>query len=236
MLDNKKMLDDIGYNFNYEIVWNKNRGVSFLTAKKRPLQKHETIFVFSKGSTKYYYDQCKDHGFKKTKRGNYTVKKDYVEIKTNIHNNDGSRFMTTVLDYQVSSYDKQTSHPFEKPSPLCEKLVLAYTKENDLIIDPYSGSGNICKALKSKMRNFIGVETNLKYHTESIANINNTEISPLENVLVNDLFNDVDGRNWAKKWMELVKKDPTIINDEEIMSNWFANAIMTGHDNATKVI
>lgn len=175
-MDNKKSLIEIGYKFNYEMIWNKNRGVSFLTAKKRPLQKHETIFVFSKGKSNYYSEQCKDYGYKKTKRGIYEIERDYVNIKTNEHNNDGSRFMTTVLNFPVSSYDKQTSHPFEKPIPLCEKLVLAYTKENDLILDPYSGSGNICIALKNKNRNFIGIELDIKYYTESIENMNKNNI------------------------------------------------------------
>ena len=41
------------------MIWNKNRGVSFLTARKRPLQKHETIYVFSKGKHFYNYEEAK---------------------------------------------------------------------------------------------------------------------------------------------------------------------------------
>ena len=171
MLDNYKKIKDIGFNFQYELIWNKNRGVSFLTAKKRPLQKHETIYVFSKGDVVYYYDQAKTLGHKPTKRGKYTIEKDYVNIKTNEHKNDGERFMTTVLDYKVSSYNKHTSHPFEKPVDISQQLVKAYSKKDDIVLDPYSGSGNICLAAVLLGRNYIGIEIDKSYYEESVDNL-----------------------------------------------------------------
>jgi len=171
MFQNYDKLVDIGFKFNYELIWNKNRGVSFLTAKKRPLQKHETIYVFSKGKHFYNYNEAKTVGHKSTKRGVYNVDKDYVKIKTNVHKNEGERYMTTVLDYKVSSYKKQTSHPFEKPIDLSEHLVRAYSNTEDLMLDPYSGSGNICVAIRNCNRNFIGIENDEKYYKESTKNL-----------------------------------------------------------------
>jgi len=176
MVRNFYDIESIGFNFQYDLIWNKNRGVSFLTARKRPLQKHETIYVFSKGKHFYNYEEAKTLGHKPVKRGVYKVDKDYVKIKTNVHKNDGERFMTSVLDYKVSTYRKQTSHPFEKPVDLSEHLVKAYSNMGDLILDPYSGSGNICVALKNCGRNFIGIEVDKKYHTESIENLNNSNV------------------------------------------------------------
>ena len=171
MLDNFMKIVSMGFTFNYEVIWNKNRGVSFLTAKKRPLQKHETIYVFSKGKSQYYYEDAKTHGHKPTKRGKYKIDKDYVEIETNEHRNSGERYMTTVLDYKVSSYNKHTSHPFEKPLDLSQHLVRAYSKEGDIVLDPYSGSGNICLASTLLNRNYIGIEIDEKYYDESLDNL-----------------------------------------------------------------
>lgn len=171
MFKNFSEITKIGFEFKYEIIWNKNRGVSFLTAKKRPLQKHETIFVFSKGKHYYNYMDGKTLGHKPTKRGVYDVNKDYVAIKTNEHKNNGERYMCSVIDYNVSSYDKQTTHPFEKPIDLSEHLIRAYSNEGDLILDPYSGSGNICRAAKNLKRNFIGLEIDEKYYLESVKNL-----------------------------------------------------------------
>ena len=33
--------------FRYDLVWDKQRGVSFLTANKRPMRSHEMIYVFA---------------------------------------------------------------------------------------------------------------------------------------------------------------------------------------------
>lgn len=171
MFKNFYFITECGFTFKYEIIWNKNRGVSFLTAKKRPLQKHETIFVFSKGKHKYNHIDSKTHGHKPTKRGVYDVNKDYVNIKTNEHKNDGERYMTSVLDYNTSTYHKQTSHPFEKPLDLSEHLIKAFSFENELILDPYSGSGNICVSAFKNKREYIGFEQQKNYFEESIENI-----------------------------------------------------------------
>lgn len=40
--------------FRYDIVWNKQRGVSFLTANKMPMRSHEMIYVFSKAGAFYH--------------------------------------------------------------------------------------------------------------------------------------------------------------------------------------
>lgn len=36
--------------FRYDLVWDKDRGVSFLLANKQPLRSHEMIYVFSRGA------------------------------------------------------------------------------------------------------------------------------------------------------------------------------------------
>ena len=39
--------------FHYDLVWNKERGVSFLTANKLPMKSHEMVYVFSKKGPYY---------------------------------------------------------------------------------------------------------------------------------------------------------------------------------------
>lgn len=43
---------------------------------------------------------------------------------------------------------------------------------------------------------------------------------------MNNLFNTMDARKWAREFM----KNRHIIIDEEIMHIWFANSIMNGYD------
>ena len=39
-----------------------------------------------------------------------------------------------------------------------------------------------------------------------------------------------DAREWAKSFVELVRRKPEIATDEATMTTWFAGALMRGHD------
>lgn len=68
-------------------------------------------------------------------------------------------------DVQTASHinHNQLSHPHEKPIDLISKIIEHSSKEGDLILDPFCGSGAICKAAQMKNRNFIGIELEEKY-------------------------------------------------------------------------
>jgi len=54
-------------------------------------------------------------------------------------------------------------HPTQKPEYILERIVLASSKEGDLVLDPFCGSsttGVVCKKLK---RNYIGIDNNAEY-------------------------------------------------------------------------
>lgn len=43
-------------------------------------------------------------------------------------------------------------------------------------------------------------------------------------------MNSFDARDWAKQFVEHVKRIPSIATDEETMVSWFASALMRGYD------
>ena len=49
-------------------------------------------------------------------------------------------------------------HPTQKPVDLMAWCLSNYSKENDIILDPFSGSGSTLVACKKLKRNYIGVE------------------------------------------------------------------------------
>ena len=57
----------------------------------------------------------------------------------------------------------ENSHPTVKPQDLMEWLVKLVTKENQLVVDPFCGSGTTLKACKSLNRDFIGIEKQPKW-------------------------------------------------------------------------
>ena len=61
------------------------------------------------------------------------------------------------------SMPENTTHPTQKPEKLLAKIILASTNENDLILDPFAGSGTTAVAAKKLNRNFTGIEMDENY-------------------------------------------------------------------------
>lgn len=62
-----------------------------------------------------------------------------------------------------SSVQSLKGHSAIMPLKLAEFLVQNFSKENDLVLDPYSGSGTTAIASKKGGRNFIGIDINQDY-------------------------------------------------------------------------
>lgn len=54
-------------------------------------------------------------------------------------------------------------HPSQKPIMMIERIILSSSNENDIVLDPFLGSGTTAVACKNLKRNFIGIETSEKY-------------------------------------------------------------------------
>jgi len=59
--------------------------------------------------------------------------------------------------------DRTFWHPTVKELPLLETIILAFSKEGDLVFDPFIGSGTTGVAALKLKRNFIGCEINKEY-------------------------------------------------------------------------
>jgi site-specific DNA-methyltransferase (adenine-specific) len=54
-------------------------------------------------------------------------------------------------------------HPTQKPCGLIEMLLLSYSKEGDLICDPFLGSGTTAVACLRTKRHYLGIESSPEY-------------------------------------------------------------------------
>lgn len=61
------------------------------------------------------------------------------------------------------SEKKQGKHPTQKPIKLLERLIAAASKEGDLILDPFNGSGTTGLVAHRMNRNYIGIELDQEY-------------------------------------------------------------------------
>jgi DNA modification methylase len=68
-----------------------------------------------------------------------------------------------IPNYTVCGVDKATKHPAEKPITLINKLITCLTAKDDVVLDPFMGSGTTGVSCVSHGRKFIGVELDPKF-------------------------------------------------------------------------
>lgn len=56
------------------------------------------------------------------------------------------------------NFAERTSHPAQFPEKLIERIILASTNENDIVLDPFMGSGTTAAVAKKLNRNYLGYE------------------------------------------------------------------------------
>lgn len=160
--------------YKYDWIWSKSRALGFTNAKNKPMNKHEIISVFSKGTCANrsknkmpYFPQglvaygktvsgikaCSadlmDGGHKFSRKSH---KESFVQEFTNYPNQ--------MLEFKNEG---KTIHPTQKPVALLEYLIKTYTQENEVVLDFTMGSGSTGVAALNTKRKFIGIELDQGY-------------------------------------------------------------------------
>lgn len=90
----------------------------------------------------------------------------YELMKELNHNKQMRDVWTTSLT--KPSEKKQGKHPTQKPLEILDRIILASTKENDLILDPFCGSSTTGISAIKLNRKYIGIDNNKDYLDLSI--------------------------------------------------------------------
>lgn len=155
--------------FRYDLVWNKERGVSFLSANRMPLKAHEMIYVFSEEGA--YYNRIDIEGeYPGTKRGKGKVQskvysilqKDFIDTTPT---STTHRCAISVINMKKKILEGR--HPTEKPTELYKWLIERYCPPNGTLLDPTAGSFNSCFAGFELDRNCIGIEKNSQFYQKA---------------------------------------------------------------------
>jgi DNA modification methylase len=159
-----------GWYLRSDIVWHKPN-VMPENVNDRPTKAHEYLFLLAK-SKHYFYDciavkedAVSDHrsgnGFKRDARLSY-------KDKNGARGNDkqwtgvgGKRNRRTVWSIPTQPY--KGAHFATFPEKLVEPCILAGSKVEDTVLDPFSGSGTTGVVSMRHGRNFIGLELNPEY-------------------------------------------------------------------------
>ena len=101
---------------------------------------------------------------KDLKKVKYTF--NYALMKELNNNKQMKDVWTTSLT--KPSEKKNGRHPTQKPLEILERIILASTNENDLILDPFCGSSTTGIAAAKLKRNYIGIDNEKEYLDLSI--------------------------------------------------------------------
>lgn len=77
--------------------------------------------------------------------------------------------------WEFAPQDKMRFHPTQKPVKLIENQLRLYSKENDLILDCFSGSGTTAIAYHNLKRRFICIEKDYDYWKASVERLENAQ-------------------------------------------------------------
>jgi len=131
----------------------------------------EYMFVFTKGKQKTFNpikDKKNDtkQTFGKSRRkkdGTMTHKGDKFRLKMNRY---GKRFniWRYITGKGNTSKDEETfKHPAPFPEALARDHIISWSNEDDIILDPFNGSGTTTKMAKKYGRYFIGIDISSEY-------------------------------------------------------------------------
>lgn len=70
--------------------------------------------------------------------------------------------------------DEERHHPTQKPIPIMKVILNDFSKENQIVLDPFMGSGTTGMACKELGRSFVGIEIDKKYFEIAKRRIDNT--------------------------------------------------------------
>lgn len=169
-------------NFRYDWLWDKEMNGSSLNAWKRPIKRSEDILVFSQQTPRWNVKSVLTKLEKPSSR-----KK--LSYRTHDNKQDGSSYLIHYTDFPlevlrgfrpVRAKQGVWKHPTQKPVKLMSYLINLYTREGDVVLDPFMGAGTTGVACKALNRPFIGVEKNEEYFIHAKERINEEKLILLE--------------------------------------------------------
>jgi DNA modification methylase len=154
---------ELGFLMRGEIVWDKSSSASTSTAwgswqsASNPTLRdtHEYILVFSKGTFKRQKIEGRDSTI---------TKEEFLE------------FTKSVWDF-FSESAKKVGHPAPFPVELPYRLIQLYTFSNEVVLDPFIGSGQTALAALKAGRRYVGYELNEEYLALANNRIENFKIN-----------------------------------------------------------
>ncbi|MGJ0148400.1 DNA-methyltransferase [Campylobacter lari] len=156
---------EIGFNLHDTMIYQKENPIPQFKSH-RYTNSFEYMFIFSKGTPnkgKLIEIPTKCAGrVDLNYRGQVTADEIYVGKSKKVIKE--TKLKSNIWIYsQNNGIDRTINHKAQFPEKLAEDHILSWSNENDIILDPFMGSGTTAKMALLNNRNFIGFEISEEY-------------------------------------------------------------------------
>ncbi|MCB1782618.1 MAG: site-specific DNA-methyltransferase [Alphaproteobacteria bacterium] len=155
------ILQDMGFWILNDIVWRKTNPMPNFRGR-RFTNAHETLIWASKSKDSRY-------------QFNYEAMK---SLNEDLQMRSDWHLPLCTGGERLKDVDGKKAHPTQKPESLLYRVLLSSTKRDDVVLDPFFGTGTTGAVAKKLGRRFIGIERDAKYAAFARERI--SEIEPLE--------------------------------------------------------
>lgn len=148
-----------GFNLHDTMIWQKT-GNGCLGSMKAYAQVFEYMFVFTKGRIKTTNLICDRQN--KIQCGTVRVNHSLVDGRGSYREITRKPFGKRFNIWQINQQQK-SQHPAPFPEQLATDHILSWSNSDDIVLDPFMGSGTTGVACVNTERNFIGIELDQGY-------------------------------------------------------------------------
>ena len=155
-----------GWFLRQDIIWHKPNPMPE-SVRDRCTKAHEYIFLLSK-SKKYYYDNeaikepvKQDWGTRNRVNGKYHNSGTGLQPHSGLTKSYTTKNKRSV--WSITNKPYKHAHFATFPPDLIEPCILAGSREGDIILDPFMGSGTTAMVAKEHNRYYVGCELHEEY-------------------------------------------------------------------------
>src|SRR5262252_5035285 len=141
------ILQDLGFWILNDIVWRKSNPMPNFRGR-RFTNAHETLIWAARESTNRNYT----FNYEALKAGN-----DDIQVRSDWF------IPLCTGEERLKARDGKKLHPTQKPEALLARVLLAASRPDDLVLDPFCGSGTTGAVARRLRRRFIGIERDTDY-------------------------------------------------------------------------
>ncbi len=219
----------------------KSSGAIFNVTKKYFQIKNRITFEREKGrGAKSNWKNCSEDIWFCTLSDDYHFDVDAVKIKRKViapykdeegkpkdwEDNEGEKYrithpsnIWTDITIPFWSMSENTDHPTQKPEKLVSKIILASSKPNDVVFDPFLGSGTTSVVARKLGRRYVGIEIDKLYCCLAEKRLENAQYD-------NTIQGYSDGVFWERNTLNGQSNGNNKKNKIELTANLFNNQLI----------